>query len=91
MSRLAAIAPRLARAWADRLVELAEERDARYDARERLIRARWLVAHRDLQLARAGHTRDLRYIARRAGKLAAARLELADAERRARALGAWFP
>lgn len=85
---LATIAPRLALAYRQRRDELVAERIARHHARERLQRAEWLVAHRELQALRAGHTGSRRYIKRRTDKLERARRELAAAQRHAQALDA---
>lgn len=75
------IAPRLATAR-DQLRTIAEERN-RYEiwlADERLRLGR-LVAHRELQLLRAGTRRNLRYVDKRAGKLEAAVHALESIER----------
>lgn len=77
---LSARCPRLAAAYRGRLVEIALEREARRRARDRHTRAERLVAHRELQLIRAGWTGDPRYIVRREAKLARAVIELAHAE-----------
>jgi hypothetical protein len=79
MKKLRDIAPRLAKAHAERLEELrleAEERrvkDAKtaHEATLRL-RADWLVAHRELQVIRALHTGSRRYMKHRQRKLAEA-------------------
>lgn len=60
-----AVAPRLATAWdqAQRLVSLRREQ------RGEVLHLEHLVAHRDLQLVRAFHVGDPRYIKRRQHKL----------------------
>lgn len=79
---LATVAPRLAaahRAERQRLEALAR---ARRRERNLVLKLARLVAHRDLQLVRAGVTRDARYIERRTTKLQRARAALAAAEKR---------
>ena len=85
--------PRLGRAYEDRRAELAAKRErlarervARRRADERLYRAEWLVAHRELQVFRAYNIGDRRYIAKRERKLAEAREQLARARSRRAAL-----
>jgi hypothetical protein len=85
---LASVCPRLALARRQRIVELVEERHARHLARWDLQHAEWLVAHRDLQLVRAGATGRRAYIEIRERKLAAAREQLARVRARAERLGA---
>jgi hypothetical protein len=86
------VAPRLARAHAARRRELAEQRAARRQARDDVVRLERLVAHRELetadpQLRTRRRTslptlrRNLRYLEERHAKLNAAR----DALDRARA------
>ena len=71
------IAPRLARAR-DLLLEIRRrERRARRARREAELKAEWLLAHRELQLVRAQHTGDRRYIKRREHKLKQARKQMA--------------
>lgn len=82
MTRLADIAPRLARArdaWLEEAARLREEQAA---ANHRWLKAKWLVEHRDLQLIRAPAKGRGDYIDHRRRKLDAARRELARAERR---------
>lgn len=62
---LALIAPRLTRA-ARQAAELAAWRREQQSALHRVER---LIAHRELQLSRAGHSRSGRYIAERTRKL----------------------
>lgn len=86
-TELERVAPRLARAHRQRRAELHALAAERRRLRRRLLELERLVAHRELQELRAGATRDRRYIARRAAKLASARRELAEAQARARELG----
>lgn len=79
---LATVAPRLAAAHRAERRRLGELAAARRRERELVLRLARLVAHRDLQLVRAGTTRDGRYIDRRAKKLEHARSALRAAERR---------
>lgn len=75
-SVLAAIAPRLARAYyAERNHIEAEAAYERF-RRNKQLAAERLVAHRELQLQRSYWTQSPRYIAERQRKLAAARAEL---------------
>jgi hypothetical protein len=70
------IAPRLARARDELLADRRRERARRRWHRERELHLEWLVAHRDLQLVRAGATR-------RAARNAEYMRELSEAEREA--------
>lgn len=76
--KLADVCPRLARARDQYLAERAA-RAARLRrlAREQ-HRTERLLAHRELQLIRAGATNDGRYVKRRADKLAQTQQRLAD-------------
>ena len=82
MTRLADIAPRLARArdqWvAERLRLDVEERLALHQWHS----ARWRLEHRDLQLLRAFRYGTRRYIAERQRKLDAARRDMERADAR---------
>jgi hypothetical protein len=73
---LAEIAPRLARARDQLVAERRLDGRRRLHVRRLLLDAERLVAHRELQLIRAGRTRDPGYIARRQRKLEAARKAL---------------
>lgn len=84
---LASIAPRLALAQRQRRLELLTERAERRHMLRLLRRAEWCVAHRELQLARAGSTRSARYIERRTRLLDQARSELARLRVRAAEIG----
>lgn len=75
---LAAIAPTLALAWRQEQAL----RPMRREQRARILHLKRLVAHRELQAARAGGTRNPRYIAERGRKLQLARNWLSGAERR---------
>jgi hypothetical protein len=86
--RLEWIAPRLALARDQRVAELIAEYEARHRARQDLQRAEWLVAHRELQLIRAGARNDRRYVARREAKLVRARQDLARIQAHAEQIGA---
>lgn len=91
-AEFASIAPRLERAHRERRDELAAESRARVRAAGRVLKAQRLVAHRELQLLRAGDRQGgrrarERYVRHRANLLEDARKELANAERRARDLG----
>lgn len=88
---LATIAPRLALAHRQRADEIIAERVARHHAREQLESAERLVAHRELQLLRAGATGDRSYVRRRDNKLTRARAHLAAARAVAEQLGAVPP
>jgi hypothetical protein len=77
------IAPRLARARDHLVAQLRRERDERRWHRERELHLEWLVAHRDLQLVRAGNTRNGRYIRQRQQKLEQAERLLAEHRRAA--------
>ena len=96
----AALAPRLEQAHRERRAELQREQAARIRAAGAVLKAKRLVAHRELQLARgelkalagvgrsANHRRHRdRYVDLRSDKLAEARRALADAEAHARQLG----
>ncbi len=86
----AGVAPRLELAHRQERERLELERGQRDAARENLLRATWLVEHRDLQYLRACAKRGpsaQRYAARRLEKLRGARDELEDARQRARELG----
>lgn len=85
---LAAVCPRLALAHRQRRHELHAERAERHKVRELLRHAEWCVAHRELQLVRAGFTRNGRYIASRTRKLGQARRDLARLESYADRIGA---
>lgn len=85
---LASIAPRLALAHRQRRNELLAERAERRRARAELLALERLVAHRELQLVRAGFRDDGRYIARRTHKLARARQDLARLQAHAERIGA---
>lgn len=88
MSALAELAPRLHRAHqaeAQRLYAACRERHC---VRGALLSAERLVAHRELQLARAYSTRSPKYMAVREHKLADARRKLARLQARAERLGA---
>lgn len=85
---LGSVAPRLALAHRERRAELAAERAARRHARNAVLRWEWIVAHRELQLVRAGATGDGRYIDRRRHKLAVAEKRLRSARQRAKRLNA---
>lgn len=76
----------LARAWRQRREELRVARVERGAARDRVAKAEWLVAHRELQLIRAGAVGSAKYVGHRSRKLDSARKELAKAQRRLRAL-----
>lgn len=86
------VAPRLERAHHERQAELARESAARVTAAAQVLHKKALVAHRELQLIRAGarpggrRKRDS-YIAVRERKLDEARRELERAEARAARLG----
>lgn len=80
--------PRLALAHRQRAAELVAERAARRRAVRELQRAEALVAHRELQLLRAGAGGNRRYISLRTQKLVAARRRLAAAQRTVRELNA---
>jgi hypothetical protein len=80
--RLADIAPRLARARDQWVIEARRLRDEQHAANQRWLKARWLLEHRDLQLVRAFATGKRGYIAHRQRKLEAARREMAQAEAR---------
>lgn len=88
---LYAIAPRLARARAQRVLELRNQRAARRLMRHELLALERLVAHRELQLMRSAQRikiRDRRaYVAERDDKLGHARQQLADAQTRATQIG----
>ena len=71
--RLADRCPRLARARDEFVLQEILERAGRRRRLRELMAAERLVAHRELQLARAMHVGDARYIARRERKLANAR------------------
>lgn len=86
--RLDDLAPRIARAYRAEVRDLALARERRRTARKRLLKAEWLVAHRDLQLQRAQAIGRRKYIAQRAAKLTAAREELRKAQDHARRVGA---
>jgi len=75
---LASIAPRLALARDQVVAERAAFAKAEAAYQKRKLQLEWLIAHRELQLARGGFTRDRRYIAWRTRKLETARRELAD-------------
>lgn len=90
---LATVAPRLAVAHRARRAELEELRLARIAARDDVHRLEWLVAHRELQAARAPYAKGsrrsvARYIAIREAKLATARRMLDRVRARATRLGA---
>lgn len=76
VTTLAVIAPRLAKAHRERTREIEAERAQEQHRRTMLLRAQRLVAHRELQLVRAGWTHSPRYIAERERKLEAARAEM---------------
>lgn len=76
MTTLATIAPRLAKAQRERMREIEAEHAQEQHRQAMLLRAQRLVAHRELQLVRAGWTHSPRYIAERQRKLEAARTEL---------------
>jgi uncharacterized protein YceH (UPF0502 family) len=92
MTRLADIAPRLARAR-DQWIAIDLDRNRRrLDLIDRRMRLEWLVGHRDLQLVRScsrrAAVRDQRYMQKRQAKLDAARAGLAQVEADLRALAA---
>lgn len=76
--QLASIAPRLARARDDHNALVAEQDRKHRQHLAAIHQAERLVAHRDLQLQRAFHTRNPRYIRERQGKLKAAEHALAS-------------
>ncbi len=78
----AEIAPRLARAHANVVRQRREARELRGRLREAVLKRERLVAHRELQLARAFATNHGGYISTRRRKLDAARKELAAYTRR---------
>ncbi len=78
---------RLERAHRERLAELEQERAARLRAAQAVLKARRLIAHRELQQIRAGALGRRKYIARRTVKVDESYAELAAALERARALG----
>lgn len=84
---LSTIAPRLARARDQRVVELIGERRERLYVLRLLQHTEWRVAHRELQLARAGSTGNARYIGERSRKLARAQRELRQVQRWAERVG----
>lgn len=71
------IAPRLALAMDQHNNLILARRHRLRLLRNKLVEVERLVAHRDLQLVRAGHTRNGNYIAARTRKLAAAERALA--------------
>jgi hypothetical protein len=78
------VAPRLARARDQHVAEVRERAQRRAEAETLRVNLDRLVAHRELQLLRAGATNDREYVARRSRKLAAAqraRARLEDALR----------
>ena len=79
-----AIAPNLERAHRQRQVELAILSERRREARRRVLHKEQLVAHRELQLVRAGATRravrDPKYMRQRQQKLQQAIRERETAE-----------
>lgn len=90
--RFAKVAPRLELAHRQALEERERESDARVRAAQAVLKARRLVAHRELQLLRAPATegsrkKRARYERHRAGKLEEAHRELEAALERARRLG----
>ena len=91
MSWLTENCPRLARAHAAQRQVL--EARARREARkvEQVHELERVVAHRELQLLRAGSTGDGRYVKRRSDKLATARAALAHVRRDLRLVGSWEP
>lgn len=91
MTRLADIAPRLARAVeAERRVIAARVLRERRKQSE-ILRLERLVAHRELQLVRAYSTCDRRYIKRRAEKLDSARSALEHVRRDLVTVADWEP
>lgn len=78
MASLYDIAPRLARARDEWVLEQQRIARRRERARRELLRAERLLAHRDLQLVRAWNTGNRKYIAWRERKLDRSR---ADVER----------
>jgi hypothetical protein len=85
----AAIAPRLERAHRQRIDELVREARHRRHVRDRVLRAERMVAHRELQLARAtGVKGDGSYYVHRRRKLEQGRKELARLRRLAKKIGA---
>ena len=80
--------PLLWRAHQQRRAELASERAQRRRCRDLLIRLERLVAHRELQLARACSTGSRSYLAKREAKLRAAQGALDDTRALARRIGA---
>jgi hypothetical protein len=77
ISSLHEIAPRLARARDGLVTDRRSARRRRRLLRDSVLHREWLVAHRDLQLARASATGNGRYILRRRRLLDAARAGLA--------------
>lgn len=84
----ARVAPRLERAHREERAARAAARAERSRQRERVLRAERLVAHRELQLARAYAKRSVKYMRQRERKLHQAREELADVVARAESIGA---
>lgn len=76
MTRLADIAPRLARARDQIVEERRRLAEVERGLSERWMQVRWLVEHRDLQLLRAGAKGDRHYIAERQRKLDRARRQM---------------
>lgn len=86
------VAPRLEQAHRERQLELRAESRARVAAAQAVLKAERLVAHRELQLIRAGvrpggRRKRTSYVDVRTSKLDAAHAELARAQRRAERLG----
>jgi hypothetical protein len=71
--RLASVAPRLAKARDERVLELRAEAWARRRRMRQELALDRLIAHRELQLVRAYGTGNARYIRARERKLAEAR------------------
>jgi hypothetical protein len=75
------IAPRLAKARDQYLAERAERSRIAVARASKLLELQRLVAHRELQLIRAEHTGNRRYIRERQDKLDSARRRLQTIER----------
>lgn len=81
--RLADVAPRLARARDQHEARIAAERKRQRKLAHERLRLERLIAHRELQLLRAGTTRSQWYVDVRARKLASAQRALARLEKTA--------
>jgi hypothetical protein len=91
MSWLAERCPRLARAHRNQRILLAARASRAAAKRGQILRLEQLVAHRELQLIRAGSTGSARYLQKRAAKLQSSTTALEHVRADLRAVDRWEP